>query len=142
MCVLTKDGTTEMEPDREPQGVTRNIKEAMYIHINDPLLNRNVGKISSHTYGARFYKTHQHSSSNNPALPPSPYMGQFTLLQQLWEGTCNFIGKYCPMWGCLPFSSLLYCTPPHTPLIPKIPQTPLDPHFSGAIFGMNTHLFM
>ena len=30
--------------DREPQGVTRNINEAMYIHVNDPSLNRNLGK--------------------------------------------------------------------------------------------------
>ena len=30
--------------DREPQGLTRNIKEAMYIKVNDPSLNRNIGK--------------------------------------------------------------------------------------------------
>ena len=30
--------------DRESQRVTRNIKEAMYIHVNDPALNRNLGK--------------------------------------------------------------------------------------------------
>ena len=30
--------------DREPQGLTRNIKEAMYIKVNDPSLNRNLGK--------------------------------------------------------------------------------------------------
>ena len=30
--------------DRKPQEVTRNIKEAMYIHVNDPSLNRNLGK--------------------------------------------------------------------------------------------------
>ena len=30
--------------DRVLQGVTRNIKEAMYIHVNDPSLNRNLGK--------------------------------------------------------------------------------------------------
>ena len=29
---------------REPQGVTRNIKEAMIIRVNDPSLNRNIGK--------------------------------------------------------------------------------------------------
>ena len=29
--------------DRESQGVIRNIKEAMYIHVNDPSLNRNLG---------------------------------------------------------------------------------------------------
>ena len=30
--------------DREPQAVTRNIKEAMYIHVNDASLNRNLYK--------------------------------------------------------------------------------------------------
>ena len=67
----------------KPQGVTRNIKNAMYIHVNDPSINRNLESINSHIYGTRFYKTHQPSISNNPALLP-PYMGQITLLQQLW----------------------------------------------------------
>ena len=30
--------------DREVQGFTRNIKEALYIKVNDPSLNRNLGK--------------------------------------------------------------------------------------------------
>ena len=30
--------------DREAQGMIRNIKEAMYIRVNDPSLNRNLGK--------------------------------------------------------------------------------------------------
>ena len=30
--------------DREAQGVTRNMMEAMYIHVNDPSLNRNLRK--------------------------------------------------------------------------------------------------
>ena len=30
--------------NREAQGLTRNIKEAMYIKVNDPSLNRNLGK--------------------------------------------------------------------------------------------------
>ena len=30
--------------DREAWGLTRNIKEAMYIKVNDPSLNRNLGK--------------------------------------------------------------------------------------------------
>ena len=38
--------------------------------------------INSHTYATRFYKTHLHSSSNNPALPP--LHGPNPLLQQLW----------------------------------------------------------
>ena len=30
--------------DKEAQGMARNIKEAMYIRVNDPSLNRNLGK--------------------------------------------------------------------------------------------------
>ena len=30
--------------DRESQGITRTMKEAMYIWVNDPPLNRNLGK--------------------------------------------------------------------------------------------------
>ena len=30
--------------DKESQGVTRNIKEVMYIHVNDTSLNRDLGK--------------------------------------------------------------------------------------------------
>ena len=30
--------------DREVQGLTRNIKDIMYIKVNDPSLNRNLGK--------------------------------------------------------------------------------------------------
>ena len=29
---------------RETQGISRNIKPAMFIHVNDPSLNRNLGK--------------------------------------------------------------------------------------------------
>ena len=38
--------------DREAQGMTRNIKEAMYIRVNDPSLNRNLGKFQlPHVWG-------------------------------------------------------------------------------------------
>ena len=40
--------------DREAQGLTRNIKEAMYIKVNDPSLNRNLRKSSYHMYGTRY----------------------------------------------------------------------------------------
>ena len=30
--------------DRKPNGITRTIKEAMFIRVNDPPLNRNLGK--------------------------------------------------------------------------------------------------
>ena len=125
--------------DRDSKGVTRNIKEAMYIYVNDPSLNRNLGKSNSHTYGTRFYKTHLHSNSNSSVLPT-----------QMWPkappynnvGACTTsFGRYCPMWGCLPFHP--YCAIyPHIPLIPNTPKTPLQPPFSGTIFGRHTFLFM
>ena len=40
--------------DRESQGVTRNIKEAMYIHVNNPSLNRNLESINFHIYGMKY----------------------------------------------------------------------------------------
>ena len=61
--------------DRESQGVTRNIKEAMYICVNDPSLNRSLESINSQNYGMKFKRTHYHFTSNNTALPPTPYMG-------------------------------------------------------------------
>ena len=37
--------------DRDSQGMVRNIKEAMYIRVNDPSLNRNLGKFQlSHVW--------------------------------------------------------------------------------------------
>ena len=36
--------------DRELQWVTWNIKQAMYIYVNDPSLNRNLGKIPTPTH--------------------------------------------------------------------------------------------
>ena len=93
--------------------------------------------INSHTYGTKFYKTHLHSRSNNqlylpihgPNLPPTTIVG----------GLHNFIGKYCPMWWCPPFSPLLYHTPSCTSLISK---NPLHPHFNGAIFGKYTLIYV
>ena len=42
--------------DREAQGATRTIKEAMYVWVNDPSLNRNLGKYICPTYGMRYYR--------------------------------------------------------------------------------------
>ena len=69
------------------------------------------------------------SPLHGPSLPPTIIV----------ESMCNFIGKYCPMWGCLPFSSLLYHTPPHTPLITQnTPNSPSSP-ISVAPFLVSTH---
>ena len=40
----------------------RAIKEAIYIRVNDPSLNRNVGKYHCHMYGMRFWLTSQNSN--------------------------------------------------------------------------------
>ena len=39
--------------DRESQYITRIIKEAMFIRVNDPLLNRNLGKYQLPIFGRR-----------------------------------------------------------------------------------------
>ena len=55
---------------RKSQAVTRSIKEAMYIHVNDPSLNRNLGKYQApHICNQVLQDT--------SALPP-PYMGHPT----------------------------------------------------------------
>ena len=41
---------------REDQNLIRLIKESMYLRVNNPSLNRNIGKYHLHlTYGMRFY---------------------------------------------------------------------------------------
>ena len=55
---------------REAQGITRTIKEAMYILVNDPSLNRNLRKYKLPTYGMRYYWTLLHCGSINSESPP------------------------------------------------------------------------
>ena len=57
---------------RESQGNTRNIKEAMFILVNDPSLNRDIGKYSCHTFGIQYYRTLQLCTSSNTQHSPSP----------------------------------------------------------------------
>ena len=45
------------------------------------------------------------------------------------------------MLGVPPITFHIHITSPHTPYTQK-PLTPLQPHFSGTIFGKYTHLFM
>ena len=70
--------------DRESQGLTRNIKEAMYIKVNDPSLNGNLEKnFYFCQFGTKYSRTHCHyNSSNIPTVcqlppahgpPPLPY---------------------------------------------------------------------
>ena len=60
--------------NREAQSVDRTIQEAMYIHVNGPSFNRNLGKTSYPTYGMKYYRTLLHFISSNPA-PPSFHNG-------------------------------------------------------------------
>ena len=66
----------------ESQATFRNIMEAMFIHVNDPSLNRNLGNTSYHTFGTSF-RTHQLCSLNKPSLvSPNyspPLLGPFIL---------------------------------------------------------------
>ena len=48
---------------REENSMARTIKEAMYIRVNNPTLNRNFGNTNSHTYGIEFYVPSQNSKS-------------------------------------------------------------------------------
>ena len=111
--------------DRESQGVSRNIKETMNICVNDQSLNRNLGKYQlPHIWEEVLQVTH-HFSSNNTALTPTfPQIGHlcpYVYHTTKWRICATSIGKYYPMWGCLPF--------PHTILyqLHKLPNTPNSP---------------
>ena len=60
--------------DRESQGLTSNIKEAMYIRVNHPSLNRNLGKFQlPHIWDQVLQDTptpHLKKLPNSPNLPP------------------------------------------------------------------------
>ena len=60
---------------RQSQGLTRNIKEAMFIMVRDPSLNRIWTSSTFHMFGTKFCRTHQHFTSNKPTLliPSKPY---------------------------------------------------------------------
>ena len=57
--------------DRESQGVTRTIKKAMYIWVNDPSLTRNLGKYQlPHIWDEVLQDTYQCSLSNTTSPTP------------------------------------------------------------------------
>ena len=58
---------------KESQGVTRTIKEAMYICVNDPSLKGIRGNTSCPTYWMRHFRTLHHYGSSNSA-PPLPLL--------------------------------------------------------------------
>ena len=55
--------------DRQEYSIMRTIKEAMFLHVNDPSLDRNQGKTNSPTSGMRFCRTPSHSTSSNLVQP-------------------------------------------------------------------------
>ena len=44
---------------REDQSIARAVKEAILIRVNDPSLNRNIGKFNCHIYGMRCWSSYQ-----------------------------------------------------------------------------------
>ena len=134
--------------DKEVQGVTRNKNEAMYIHVNDPSLNRNLGTYQLSHIWDKVYRTAHHFSSNNTALPPTfPYMGHpspIGTLHNKMGGMHNFSCQYYPMRGDILFPiqhpSIFINPPAHS----KHQYTPNSqhPHFSGTIFGKYSFWFM
>ena len=56
---------------KEVNNDSRAIKEDMFICVQDPTLNRNLGKYQLHTYGTTFYMHLLHYSASLPA-PPTP----------------------------------------------------------------------
>ena len=126
--------------DRESQVVTRNIEEAMYIHANDPSLNRNLGKYQLPHIWDEVLQDIPSLQLNNTALLPTPTWAKppISIPYNKW-GTCTTsFGKYSPMQGCLPspyHPYYLYNIPTH------IPNSP-TPHFNGTSFSKYTLLFM
>ena len=116
------------------QGITRNIKEATDIHVNDPSLNRNLGKYQLPTSGTKSCKTLQLFNINKTSS--SPYRTSTTPNPLTIVGGTNFL-VCIPCGGAIP-TPQSYLTPPRFLLIPIYPT----PHFSGAICGKYTHLFM
>ena len=43
----------------DAQSMTRTIREAMLIRVNDPSLNRNIGNTNCHIFGMRCWSSHQ-----------------------------------------------------------------------------------
>ena len=110
--------------DGEWQGVTRNIKEPMYICFNDP---SHMGQ----SFPRHTCTPAQIAQLYHPHAWAKPYP---TIM---WEVCAIWFGKYCPMWGCLPFHPYCCHNTAHTPKTwtPHTPQNPLNPYFSGTIFG-------
>ena len=99
--------------NRESQGVTRTIKEAMYIQVNDPSLNRNLGKYQlPHIWE---YKTAHFCSSSKAVTTP------FTL----GHPNLPYI-QYTGGTQILNLVNMALCGVPFPPaILPKLPNIPI-----------------
>ena len=91
---------------RESQAVTGNIKETMYIHVNDPSLSRNLGKYQlPHIWDQVL--------QDKPALQPKYTQLYLPLFTNHSGGTHIFL-VIISMWGCPHFTPTIPYTSLHT----------------------------
>ena len=102
----------------ETQGSSRNIKEAMFIYVNDPSLNRNLGKYQLTHIWDNILQDTPALQVKQSSLTPSPSSLLGPSIPQVPPpltphckpkvgGTCTFIGK-CSNGGCLNTPKLPY----------------------------------
>ena len=123
------------------QGVMRNINEAVYICVNDPSLNRNLGK-----YQLPHMRLGSTGHSSSPAqitqlylplhrsiCPPTTIVGEHT------TSLVNIVPCGVPslLTPIVPYTS------PHTPNTQNAPNSPTAPIQSCHLWQRKyTHLFM
>ena len=86
--------------DREVQGKTRTIKEAMFIRVNDPMLNANLGKYQLPHIWDNILKDTPMLIQNNPAPPMSPNWHHFFLSH---PPPHHYTPTHQLRWGCMYF---------------------------------------
>ena len=127
---------------RESQGVPRNVKEVMFITVNDPSLNRNIGKYQlPHIWDQILQDTPTLQLSKvkcfTQPLNQPPFWHPFPLIAPTvwWEATTSLVSIPCCGATPLPFPIPLHYHKSPTLLFPILPQTPPFPYFCGTIFG-------
>ena len=135
---------------RETQGATRNIKEAMFIRVNNPSLNMNIGKTSYHISKTQYSRTLKHYRLSNKQILPTTFSSNSSTPSPSTHHPCGgggnniyFIGKYS-LLGVPPLhspASQHNCTSPH-PCYHASLYTPF-PLFCGASLGKYpTHIYL
>ena len=114
--------------DRESQGVTRIVKEAMFFRVSDPSSTETLTSTNYHTYGMRVCRTWQLSVHSVPSYvllvihgPPPPHHGVHT----------HPIGK-CGLPGVAPLTKSTPPSPGGAFPLSNLPHHPPLP--SGAKF--------